>query len=436
MTIYSTQLGLDIVLLAMSFFVASMIRHGRVFSAHSLEWILLLIPIFVIISFYVGAYNHESVQSFKVSARRTITAFSWALAIVLLSFFLTKTTDSLSRISFFVGSALSLTLLLSSRLAVILLVRCTLRQRFLRRIFIMDGVPLRELNGYDSCSAEQLGIKVNLHDPVALHTFSTVVRNYDRILVDCRVEDREKWSLYLQAVGCIGFMLIPELQPIVSDHARLNLEAASIRVSTGPLDLRSRVIKRVFDLCLGLAALVLLAPLLILTAVAIKLDSPGPVFFRQIRMGRGNRLFYVFKFRSMRDDLADAAGTRSASRDDDRITRVGCFIRATSIDELPQLFNVLRGDMSLVGPRPHALGSKAGENLFWQVDVRYWLRHTTKPGITGLAQIRGYRGATDTTDHLRDRLRCDLEYVRNWSVIRDITILLATLGVVVHKNAY
>jgi lipopolysaccharide/colanic/teichoic acid biosynthesis glycosyltransferase len=202
------------------------------------------------------------------------------------------------------------------------------------------------------------------------------------------------------------------------------------------LDLRSRALKRAFDFTIAFGLCTLIAWLLVITAIAIKLDSKGPVLFKQLRMGRGNRLFYVYKFRSMRNDTTDHSGTRSASKDDDRITRVGKFIRATSIDELPQLFNVLKGDMSLVGPRPHALGSKAGDDLFWQIDVRYWLRHSAKPGITGLAQIRGFRGATGTRRDLTERLRYDLEYLRNWSLYRDIGILLATFGVVVHKNAY
>src|SRR3546814_15839125 len=130
-------------------------------------------------------------------------------------------------------------------------------------------------------------------------------------------------------------------------------------------------------------------------AIAIKLESRGSVFFRQERLGRGNRLFLVYKFRSMRVEKCDENGDRSTARDDDRITRVGQFIRRTSIDELPQLWNVLRGEMSLVGPRPHALGSRAGGALFWDVARRYWYRHATKPGLTGFAQVRGCRGATD-----------------------------------------
>jgi lipopolysaccharide/colanic/teichoic acid biosynthesis glycosyltransferase len=144
----------------------------------------------------------------------------------------------------------------------------------------------------------------------------------------------------------------------------------------------------------------------------------------------------MYKFRSMRHDLADRAGNRSASRDDDRITKIGRLIRATSIDELPQLFNVLRGEMSLVGPRPHALGSLAGDALFWEVDDRYWHRHALKPGLTGLAQIRGYRGATPAAKDLTDRLAADLEYLAGWTIWRDISILAGTLRVLVHKNAY
>ena len=118
------------------------------------------------------------------------------------------------------------------------------------------------------------------------------------------------------------------------------------------------------------------------------------------------------------------------------MTRIGRFIRATSIDELPQLFNILRGDMSFVGPRPHAIGSLAGDQLFWEVDQRYHHRHVCKPGLTGLAQVRGFRGATHRREDLINRLRADLEYVNGWSLMRDIMILFATLKVVVHRNAF
>ncbi len=175
---------------------------------------------------------------------------------------------------------------------------------------------------------------------------------------------------------------------------------------------------------------------MILISVAIKLDTAGPVLFVQDRVGRSNRLFGIYKFRSMRTETNDSAGKHSTKRQDDRVTRIGRLIRSTSVDELPQIFNVLKGDMSFVGPRPHALGSLAGNMLFWEVDERYWHRHVCKPGMTGLAQVRGYRGATVIESDLKNRLQADLEYVSSWTVYRDLSILFATLRVIIHRNAY
>jgi lipopolysaccharide/colanic/teichoic acid biosynthesis glycosyltransferase len=160
------------------------------------------------------------------------------------------------------------------------------------------------------------------------------------------------------------------------------------------------------------------------------------VFFVQERVGWGNRLFKMYKFRSMWFEKTDHSGFRSASRRDDRITRVGGFLRKTSLDELPQLFNVLKGDMSIVGPRPHAVGSTAEDRLFWEVDERYFNRHAVKPGLTGLAQVRGFRGATLTRRDLSNRVQADLEYLSGWSLWRDLAIIVRTLKVLVHRNAF
>jgi lipopolysaccharide/colanic/teichoic acid biosynthesis glycosyltransferase len=144
----------------------------------------------------------------------------------------------------------------------------------------------------------------------------------------------------------------------------------------------------------------------------------------------------MFKFRSMRQDTLDHEGNRSAARDDDRITRIGAIIRRTSIDELPQILNGLKGDMSIVGPRPHALGSCANDKYFWDIDRKYWQRHSLKPGLTGLAQVRGHRGATEKEKDLTDRLQSDLEYIANWSIQRDIGIVVRTVQVLMHENAF
>ena len=218
--------------------------------------------------------------------------------------------------------------------------------------------------------------------------------------------------------------------------ARAAANAASVQLSSGSLGWNEQFVKRVFDLVFVAITLPVLSPLLLLVAIAIKLDSSGPVFFKQPRIGLGNRPFMIYKFRSMRSETSDVRGDRSASRSDDRVTRVGRFIRRTSIDELPQLFNVLRGSMSVVGPRPHAEGSRAEDLLFWDIDTRYWHRHSVKPGLTGLAQVRGYRGATELKSDLSNRLRSDLEYAAHWSLMKDLKIVIQTFAVLFHRNAF
>lgn len=202
------------------------------------------------------------------------------------------------------------------------------------------------------------------------------------------------------------------------------------------LSLYQRLFKRAFDLCAALAGIVLLAPVMMLTALAIRLEDGHPALFVQARVGRGNRLFSMYKFRSMQPQRCDDLGSRSTAHNDERLTRVGWFIRRTSIDELPQLFNVLRGEMSIVGPRPHALGSRVGSRLFWEIDRQYWHRHALKPGMTGLAQVRGLRGPTEREEDLTRRLASDLEYARGWSMWTDLWIVIRTIRVLIHPRAF
>ncbi len=195
-------------------------------------------------------------------------------------------------------------------------------------------------------------------------------------------------------------------------------------------------LKRAEDLILGSAILLAVSPIIALTAIAIKLDSPGPLLFRQPRYGYNNKLINVFKFRSMYHERRDENCEVQTTRHDPRVTRVGRFIRRTSIDELPQLFNVILGDMSLVGPRPHAINTKAAGRLFEEVVREYAVRHKVKPGITGWAQVKGWRGETDTEEKIVRRVACDLYYMENWSLFLDIEILFRTVMAVVGKNAY
>ena len=208
----------------------------------------------------------------------------------------------------------------------------------------------------------------------------------------------------------------------------------ALSVCETPLHGMEAVFKRAMDIVISGFALLLLSPLLILVAAAVKLTSRGPVLFRQRRYGLDGEEIVVYKFRSMRV-CEDGAVVTQAKKEDPRVTRVGAFLRKTSIDELPQLFNVLQGKMSLVGPRPHAV---AHNELYRKLINGYMIRHKVRPGITGLAQVNGLRGETETLDKMSERVRYDLEYLRHWSPWLDIKILFRTLGVVLHdrRNAY
>lgn len=198
------------------------------------------------------------------------------------------------------------------------------------------------------------------------------------------------------------------------------------------------VFKWVFDKLVAITALLLLSPVMIATAIAIKLESKGPVFFVQNRHGFNNQLIRIYKFRSMRTDMLDNGAAKLVTKDDPRVTRVGKFIRKTSIDELPQLFNVLLGELSVVGPRPHALQAKADNKLYYEAVEGYFARHRVKPGMTGWAQIHGWRGETDTIDKIMQRVNHDLYYIENWSLLLDIYIVLMTPVSLIAKseNAY
>lgn len=192
-------------------------------------------------------------------------------------------------------------------------------------------------------------------------------------------------------------------------------------------------IKFAFDIAFATTILALISPLLLAIAIGVKLTSPGPVLFRQRRYGLDGREIVVYKFRTMRVQ-EDGAVVRQATRNDSRVTRFGAFLRCTSLDELPQFINVLQGRMSVVGPRPHAV---AHNELYRKLIPGYMIRHKVRPGITGLAQVRGLRGETDTIDKMRGRIACDLEYLRNWSPLLDLEIVVRTIpAALFNRNAY
>jgi exopolysaccharide biosynthesis polyprenyl glycosylphosphotransferase len=390
---------------------------------------------YILWAFSWGAYTLEAVTTANVGIRRSLTSLLGSFGLLFLMFYFLKVGPDFSRAMSVMSLGFATALLITVRKLVSVWINRTYGQNLVKRIFISEGdMPV----DVATLPTDQW-VVASCPRPAEVEPrmrLAQIIKGADRVIVSCSRETASSWAQVLRWSGVQGEILLPDYQEILPIGVASFNKHPTLIISTGPLDAYQRFTKRTLDLLLGTVLLVLFAPLMVFVAILIKLASPGPVFFRQARIGERNTLFQIYKFRTMRNETADTRGEVSASRDDERVTRFGRLLRRTSIDEIPQLFNVLIGNMSIVGPRPHALGSKAEGQLFWEVDESYWHRHALKPGITGLAQIRGFRGATHTKAHLIDRVRADLEYIEGWSISRDIAIIARTLLVLIHRNAY
>ena len=243
-------------------------------------------------------------------------------------------------------------------------------------------------------------------------------------------------DVYLKLLDkCIAVNWVPDIFSLrlINHSVREIAGIPVLTLSETPLTGMSLFLKNLEDRVLAALILLCASPVLLAVAIAIKIDSRGPVFFRQERMGWTGESFRIWKFRSMHVHQPENGVVKQAQKNDPRLTRVGAFIRKTSLDELPQLFNVLTGEMSLVGPRPHALQH---DTLYSQDIVDYFARHNIKPGMTGLAQVRGFRGETKDIEQMIQRVDSDIEYINNWSLWLDFVILVRTLNAFTGKQAY
>jgi len=263
----------------------------------------------------------------------------------------------------------------------------------------------------------------------------------DQMIVALPLVKQERLNAIIEELsgGAIDICIMPREFLVLRDRYRVNYIGSLPVLSVWQQPVRDfdGILKTVQDWTLALVGLILLSPLLLLTALAIRLESRGPVLFKQKRLGFNNLEIEVLKFRSMYTDRQDVTGGERTRKGDPRVTRVGRIIRRTSIDELPQLWNVLRGEMSIVGPRPHALAMKVGDAYYHEAVRGYAGRHRVRPGITGLAQVRGLRGEIDTIERAKKRVEYDVYYIENWSPLLDLRIILETIFKLVwDRNAY
>ena len=440
---------------------------GYVVPAHGFAWhyfaAILGIALLAMLAFQVAdIYQVQAFRGHEKQYMRLASAWSVVFLIAISASFFAKAGDQFSRAwlgSFYV---LGLFALIAFRRALFLLVRRWTREGRLDRRTVVVGADgngeslIRSLAAQRDSDVRLVGVFDDRGDGRSLPSCAGVPKlgTVDDLVAFARHTrvDLVIFSLPISAESRILQMLkklwVLPVDIRLSAHTnKLHYRPRSYSyVGNVPvLDIFDKpiadwdvVMKWLFDKIVGSLALICAAPIMLLVAIAIKLDSKGPVLFKQKRYGFNNELIEIYKFRSMYADQADLTASKLVTQDDSRVTRVGRFIRKTSLDELPQLFNVVfAGNLSLVGPRPHALHAKAENRLYDEAVDGYFARHRVKPGITGWAQIHGWRGETDSQEKIQRRVEHDLYYIENWSILLDLYILAQTpFALIRTENAY
>jgi Undecaprenyl-phosphate glucose phosphotransferase len=410
---------------------------------------------------HIGRLNGRGYYDFENAAKPAVeigeVAISWLGTGLLLTFFafLFKVGESFSRGSFLIFVVVApIALLAERKLVKSVLHRAVARGAVGRRdvVLVGDRDELDSLHAGDllalfgagevhrfvlSTDADPLVRKSS--DAKTLDAVAGFVRAKDaqEILLALPWNDNDRMELVREHIKTlpVSAKLLPDKQirTLTNYAASAQQRIHSLEIQRAPLSVAEQADKRLMDVMIGLLALIFFSPMMALTALAIKLDGPGPVLFLQNRRGFNGRQFVMFKFRTMTVQENGEVVTQ-ASRDDPRVTNIGRFLRSASVDEFPQLINVLKGEMSLVGPRPHAL---AHDNQFEKLLQDYAFRRHVKPGMTGWAQVHGLRGATPSVEQIAKRVEMDLWYINNWSLWLDVQILIKTVFEVMRKrNAF
>ncbi|WFU39409.1 undecaprenyl-phosphate glucose phosphotransferase [Bradyrhizobium sp. CB82] len=411
---------------------------------------LIVASVFVAIGYFQGVYATHRLLGLVWQLRKVLVIWLVSLTILAVAAFLLKSTDNLSRGIVIIFAAIGAVGLISLRFAWQFALGTSLAKGRLvdRKVVLLSLKPLdftanrfKDLrrNGFDVVHHFVLG------NDSGDSAWEKQIRD---VIRQSRATDVDEYLLavdwnelpLLQKLGQ-HLRVVPQPIRVLPDNSIADLVSrpflpvsgtVAIEIQRPPLTVFERLQKRCLDVGIAAFALVTLAPLLMMVAVLIKLDSPGAVIFRQSRRGFNGKPFEIWKFRSM-TVCENGQTITQATKHDARVTRIGRLLRMTSIDELPQLWNVLRGDMSLVGPRPHAL---AHDNYYDEIISNYVYRHHMKPGLTGWAQVNGFRGETPTIDLMEKRVEYDVWYVSNWSIWLDVKIMTRTAAAVMLQEAY
>ncbi|MGJ4996999.1 undecaprenyl-phosphate glucose phosphotransferase [Bradyrhizobium sp. HKCCYLS3077] len=404
-----------------------------------------------VVANHIGLYTHDRLLEGQQDKRRVLA--SWALAVLLLTvaLFLLKSSADISRgtmVCIFLLGGLTLPVV---RQAAQWRLRSAVRRGDIKgRVVLVVGTRAELLQLSRQELLLRFGLdefsRIVLPDPAATGMLTSKL---DELVAALRRQPVEEiivalpWSELRAFDGILDRLravplpvrLLPDqaVSSVVRRQTAQPQYAYIVEMQRAPLNRLERCAKRVLDVIVATAALVLLSPLLLVAAIAVKLESRGPVIFRQRRRGFNGQSFLIYKFRSM-TVMEDGGAVVQAQRHDSRVTRIGRILRATSIDEIPQLWNVLRGEMSIVGPRPHAL---AHDDEYGKMIANYALRHHVKPGMTGWAQVNGLRGGTPRLELMQQRVASDLWYIDHWSLSLDIYIMIRTaFELIRHRNAY
>lgn len=438
-----------LLIILVSFLLAHILRFGYI-ALPQTYLVALLLTLFLssIILPATGAFRSEFEWAFMRRMRRLIAGWAIVVLVLISIAAMLKTTDYYSRIWFglwilLASFGLVLVMLVSHAAAI----RARNRSRQSRKVVLVGAgqaaVRVEEKITNDPSSDMELVARFGEAwsdrpaQPVMNLAAYVGENNIHEVWIAAPWEDKTLLEASLEQLRelVVDVNVVPDLYQYrllnqgISEWSGLPV----INLAGTPMTDAERRLKSLFDRLGAFMLMVLLSPLLLLLAVLIRFSSKGPALFRQKRHGVGGEYIEILKFRSMTLHEEPAGQITQATSSDARITKIGKFLRKTSLDELPQLFNVLKGDMSLVGPRPHAIEHN---ELYKSRIPRYMLRHKVKPGITGWAQVNGFRGLTDTPEKMAMRIEYDLWYIKHWSLWLDVRILLMTPLAMIHKNAY